>query len=150
MSCTGASVGWMSTGLKDLTGPKPVPIPDAGAGHRRNLSYIVEQDVRVAYPGVEQDLVDRRVTEILADPGKRRVPGSLRQDERDALHGSEITHAAAGLGRTLRAGRSAHLLADADRQPSQPGVARLDGWVVARSAHPGAQRRGGGISTPST
>src|SRR5690606_14567607 len=59
----------LSTALKDVTGLRPVPIPNTAASQQRSIAYILEQNFRTDYPGLPQEDINRKVTDALADPG---------------------------------------------------------------------------------
>lgn len=69
----------LSTRLRQYTGLPSVPVPDVGASQSRNIAYIIEQDIRHDFPGIDQGIVDRKVTDILADHGSPEYQRAYQQ-----------------------------------------------------------------------
>lgn len=68
----------LSSALKEVTGLRPVPIPNTAASQQRSIAYILEQNFRVDYPGLPQEDIDRKVTDALADPGSAEYQRAWR------------------------------------------------------------------------
>lgn len=69
----------ISSALKEITGLRPVEIPNTAGSQSRSIAYILEQNMRVTYPGLPQGEIDRKVTEALADPGSPEYQAAWRQ-----------------------------------------------------------------------
>lgn len=69
----------ISASLSNVTGLRPVPVPDVGASQHRYIAYILEQDFRTRHPDWDQGKVDRAVTTSLADHGSMEYQAAYKQ-----------------------------------------------------------------------